>query len=153
MTKTKTNAIQSRRLAFAEHIAAGKTGVESARLAGFRGNDNGLHVTASRLLRDATVQAMVEQARKASTTERIATAAQLKEFWTRIMRGEETSTVLIQGAAIEVQPSIADRIKAAELLGKTQGLFVDRTKQEGELQITIRRGADAPAALQPSKDK
>lgn len=149
---TKTNAIQSRRLAFAEHIAAGKNQTEAARLAGYKGTQHALEVTASRLLKKAEVQAMVEQARKASTTERIATAAQLKEFWTRIMRGEETSTVLIQGAAIEVQPSIADRIKAAELLGKTQGLFVDRTKQEGELQITIRRGADAPAALQPSKD-
>lgn len=148
---SKVNAIQSRRLAFAQHIAAGKSGIEAARLAGFKGTDGGLRVTACRLLTQPNVQAMVEQARKASTTERIATAVQLKEFWTRIMRGEETSTVMVQGSPVEVQPTIADRIKAAELLGKTQGLFVDRTKQEGELQITIRRGADAPAALQPSK--
>lgn len=149
---TKTNAIQSRRLAFAEHIAAGKNQTEAARLAGYKGTQHALEVTASRLLKKAELQAMVEQARKASSSERIATAQDLKEFWTRVMRGEETSTVILRDIAVNVQPSIADRIKAAELLGKTQGLFVERTKQEGQLDITIRRGTDAPAALQP-KDK
>lgn len=46
----KLTAAQIRRRAFAEHVASGKSGVESARLAGFKGNDHVLSVTAARLL-------------------------------------------------------------------------------------------------------
>lgn len=148
----KSNAPNVRHQAFAEAIAQGKTGSDAARAAGYKGTADSLYTQASRLLKSPEVQAVIAQAREASTSSRVATAQELKEFWTSVMKGEVTTTVERNGEAVTVGPTIADRIKAAELLGKTQALFVDRSQQDGRLEITVRRGADAAAALPQNKE-
>lgn len=139
-----TTAAQARRRAFAEHVAAGKSATEAARLVGYKGTKHAVEVTGSRLLKHAEVRAVIEEARKASTSDRVATATQLKEFWTDVANGK----VLDQGGPAK----LSDRIRAAELLGKVQGLFVEVVKNDGKLEITVRRGGDAPAALPPKEN-
>lgn len=138
----KPNAPNLRHQAFAEHLAAGKSAKEAYLLAGYKVKDKTAEQEGSRLSRNPKVRAMIEAARLASTTSRVATAAEIKEFWSSVMKGEPQNNEI---------PRLADRIKAAELLAKTQALFVDRTQQEGKLEITVRRGADAAAALPPKE--
>jgi phage terminase small subunit len=140
----KTNAPNLRHQAFAEHIVAGKTGKDAYQLAGYAGRGSTAEVEASKLLRNPKVQSLIETARIASSSSRVATAEQIKSFWTEVMNG----TIKENG----LPPKLSDRIKAGELLAKTQAMFVDRTKQEGKLDITIRRGADAAASLPAGKE-
>jgi phage terminase small subunit len=53
----------------------------------------------------------------------IADAAERHEFWSKVMRGEETK---------EVQ----HRLKASELLARTQGDFVDKLELSGEVKTS-----------------
>ena len=64
------------------------------------------------------------QAEIKSTT--IADARERREFWTKVMRGDEESS------------DMKDRLKSSELLGKADGDFVERKKIEGEVNIYSR---------------
>lgn len=105
-------------------------GVEAARAAGYAGDAKTLAVTASRLLADAKVadaiarrNAVVQQVRSeaAAVAGRIATRAERQAFWTQVMCNEKHRT--------------ADRLKAAELLGKSEADFVERLQHEGKLTL------------------
>lgn len=71
------------------------------------------NVEGSRLLDNARVRAALELLRQATTSQKIATREERWEFWTAMMRGKEPG-----------EPK--DRLKASELLGKSQGDFIDR---------------------------
>ena len=58
--------------------------------------------------------------------------AELREWWTRVLRGDE-----LDG---ENAPAMKDRLKASDLLGKSQGAFLERvdlTNSDGSLAPTI----------------
>lgn len=105
-------------------------GVEAARSAGYTGDAKTLAVTASRLLADAKVadaiarrNAVVQQVRNeaAAVAGRIATRAERQAFWTAVMASDKERT--------------ADRLKAAELLGRSEADFVERLQHEGKLTL------------------
>jgi phage terminase small subunit len=144
MSKTKVKpkkitTAELRKKAFAEHIAAGKSATQAARLVGFKGTRHGVEVQGSRMLKNVEVQKYIAEIAKAATTSRVATAEQIREFWTEVLVGKAIDNGL--------PPKLSDRIKAAELLAKVQGMFVEKVENKGELTITIRRGADAAASL------
>lgn len=97
-------------------------GTEAARLAGYGGNDNVLAVTARDLLRNPKIDAAIK-ARIAKSAEgraikrRIASREERQEFWTRTMEddGEEMPV----------------RLKASELLAKSQADFVQKHEHSG----------------------
>jgi len=60
----------------------------------------------------------------------IATADEVLEYLTKVMNGEEKD-------AFGLDTSIADRTKAAELLGKRHMLFTDKVKLDAEIEIDI----------------
>lgn len=64
-----------------------------------------------------------------ASVERIATADEVLEYLTRVMRGEEKD-------AFGLDASIADRTKAAESLGKRYALFTEKK------EVTGKDGAD-----------
>jgi hypothetical protein len=55
----------------------------------------------------------LERLRESTTSQAIATREERQSFWTAMMRGEEPG-----------EPK--DRLKASELLGRSQGDFIDR---------------------------
>ena len=67
----------------------------------------------TRLLRNANVSIALERLRESTTSQAIATREERQSFWTAMMRGEEPG-----------EPK--DRLKASELLGRSQGDFIDR---------------------------
>lgn len=69
-------------------------------------------------------------------SQKIASAEEVLEYLTSVMRGQATSeevvTAYVGGSAearkIEKKPSEKDKLKAAELLGKTYGIYTDKLK-------------------------
>jgi len=126
MTKTQDlggtklrNAADARKRAFAEHVAAGKNGTEAARLAGFKGTPASLKVTASRLLTNANVQALVQEAVTKASTKRVLTAAERREL-------------LSDWATQASEPAdLRDRIAALKELNAMDGLHVKKLEHSG----------------------
>jgi len=72
-----------------------------------------------RLLRNADIQIQIDL--RTSDDGLVASREERQRWWTAIMRGQVPGT------------NIKDRLKAAELLGKTQGDFVARLRVEGRV--------------------
>ena len=89
---------------------------------------------------------MVEKAKERASSAKMATAIEMKEFWTKIMRGEVQDVVDTKDGPVIVPPKLADRIRASDCLARTLALF--REKTDGKLVVTIRRGGDSAASLQ-----
>jgi phage terminase small subunit len=72
---------------------------------------------------------------------RIAKQEEVLEFLTNVLRGEETEKIPMFAKdhfeLIDNTPSIRDRTKAAELLGKRYTLWTDKTQLEGSIGVTI----------------
>lgn len=94
-------------------------GQQSAKIAGYKGNDLVLRVAASKMLAKPHIQAELERLRATVTTKAVATREERQRFLTETMRD------------VAIEPK--DRIKACEVLGKMQGDFVERheVKHEG----------------------
>jgi len=102
--------------------AAGN-GKLAAKLAGYKGTEHSRETTASRLLRKAEVRAAIEARVKSDPA--VATREDRQRFWTEVMNGK-------QGGK---RVRMADRLKASELLGKSQADFIERHEHGGEVRI------------------
>jgi phage terminase small subunit len=98
-------------------------------------------VNASRLLTNANVKAYIDERIKQKDNQRIASQDEVLQFLTGVLRGEERETIPIFAKdhfeMVENTPSIKDRTKAAELLGKRYTLWTDKTQLEGSIGVTI----------------
>lgn len=87
-------------------------------------------------LGDAISQRMQELKEKSGAS--IMSQQELAEFFSRVTKGQETEKVVANtGKVVEVPVSMKDRIKTAELLGKSYGMFVDKKEVSGNLDIDI----------------
>lgn len=114
--------LTERQRKFCEAFAAnGGNGTDAARQAGYKSPE----VEAARMLKLAKVAAALEAMRRATTNAAIATREERQAFWSSVMRGT------LAGEDGE-PPKFSDRLKASELLGKSQADFIDRVRHEGE---------------------
>lgn len=66
---------------------------------------------------------------------------ELAKFFSNVTKGKETEKVVANtGKVVEVPVSMKDRIKTAELLGKSYGMFVDKKEINGNLEIDVGMG-------------
>jgi len=84
----------------------------------------------SQLLRKVKVRKYIDGVMEKRSKNTIATADEVLEYLTKVMNGEEKD-------AFGLDISIADRTKAAELLGKRHMLFTDKVKLDAEIEIDI----------------
>lgn len=87
-------------------------GADAARIAGYTGNVQVLSTQAARLLKKAEVQEAISKRQKPKDRAVIANREDRQKFWTRIMRSKSRE--------------IGDRLKASELLGKSEADFTDK---------------------------
>lgn len=111
--------------AFVEHYLADGNATAAARKAGYKGSAHTLEVQGSQLLRKPEVRALIEAGQQKASGERIATAVEVREYLTGTMRDYRETT--------------DNRIKAAALLAKTLGLFVEK---RASLHVHIRDPID-----------
>lgn len=101
---------------------------QSAIKAGYSKRSAG--VTGSRLLKKAKIKQYIEAVMEERSNSTIATADEVLQYLTRVMKGEEKDQ-------FGLDVSVADRTKAAELLGKRHMLFTDKVKLDAEIEIDI----------------
>ncbi len=137
MTKKRKRGQQglnARQKAFVQHYAACGNATQAARLAGYSGSDQTLGVTGHDLLKLPKVSEAIAAKTNPQESKRIATAAQIQQLWTEVLNNPKVS--------------MGDRLKASELLGKVGGMFIKKVENTGKVIVEVKRGNDAPAALQ-----
>lgn len=113
---------------FADEYVKTTNGTQSAITAGY--SEKTASVTASKMLRKPKVCQYIDAVMNERSKDTIATADEVLEYLTRVVRGEEKD-------AFGLDVSVADKTKAAELLGKRHMLFTDKVKLSAEVEIDI----------------
>lgn len=111
-TKTK---LTFKQLKFIE--AYDGNGTKAARIAGYPGSDAVLSVTASRLLRNVKIVDALKNRANKKLAPIIATREERQAFWTQSMKLKKYQ--------------LRDRLKASELLGRSEADFIDRRELSG----------------------
>lgn len=99
-------------------------GTEAARGAGYEGTDMELSRYAHRLLKKANIRKALAERDAKERDVRVASRVERQEFWSATMRDPEQD--------------MGVRLKASELLGKSQADFVDRVEQETTIVVEVR---------------
>lgn len=100
-----------------------------------------------RLLSNVDIRAYIDEQLERIHDERTADAKEVLEYLTSVMRGEHTEeTLKLVGEGVQektnIEVSEKDRLKAAELIGKTHGMFNDKLNVTGSIPVII-DGGDA----------
>ncbi len=105
--------------------------------------DNTAATNAGRLLRNADVKNYIEEKLEEMASERTATAQEVMEFLTSVMRGEITEPVtLLDGdgyqKVVDLRPNVQTRRAAAVDIGKRYALFTDKVDlNTGDIVIKV----------------
>ena len=95
---------------------------------------------ASRLLTNDKVKKAIEPILASMSSDRMATATEVMEYLTSVMRGESTAEIVVveglgdgvsEARRFKKAPDEKERLRAAELLGKRYGLFKDKVEVSG----------------------
>lgn len=113
---------------FADEYVKTTNGTQSAITAGY--SEKTARSKGSQLLTKINVRQYIDAVMNERSKDTIATADEVLEYLTRVVRGEEKD-------AFGLDVSVSDRTKAAELLGKRYMLFADKVKLDAEIEIDI----------------
>ena len=103
-------------------------GTDTARKAGYTGSDNALGKTAYDLLRLPKILKAIAKRTdnvkdRNGQAKKIATREDRQNFWTETMTGKETD--------------MKDRLKASELLGRSQADFTEKVQVSGQQDLNV----------------
>lgn len=121
-------AFTSKQQAFIDAYAG--NGTEAARKAGYAGDDNALAVMANSLLRNPKIAAAIKEREKHRSKPNILNREKRQEFWSNVMLDEDQT--------------MKNRLKASELLGKSEADFTEKIVVQGldELADRLKRSRD-----------
>lgn len=122
------NTLTEKERIFADEYIKTTNATQSAIKAGY--SEKTASSKGSQLLRKVKVRQYIDEVMDKRSKNTIATADEVLEYLTRVMCGEEKD-------AFGLDVSVADRTKAAELLGKRHMLFTDKVKLDAEIEIDI----------------
>lgn len=114
-------------------------------------NDSVARANGSRLLANANIKAYIEEKLAEISSQKTAEATEVMEYLTSVMRGESTASVVVvegygdgcsEAKIIEKPPDEKERLKAAELLGRRFGLFINNVNIGGSIPVVISGGED-----------
>lgn len=87
------------------------------------------------------IKAAIDKRNAEIASEKTADMAEVMEYLTSVMRGEQTESVATAKRIYnDVPVGAKDRIKAAELIGKRHGAWTDKKEINGNLNIEIGMG-------------
>jgi len=118
----------------------------AAREAGYKSPE----VEGFRLLRNAKIVAALEERNAGVKENRIYTRQQRQQFWTDILTGKIGEVEVDKdGKEVNTPAAIKDRLKASELLGKSQADFIERKHITGDL--TVAQAIEAESLIEEKK--
>lgn len=118
--------LTTKQKAFADYFIETGNQTEAARRAGYKQP----HVQGNQNLEKLSVKQYIDKRMKQIETKRIASGDEVLMYLTSVMRGELKDQ-------FELDASIQDRTKAAELLGKRHRLFTDKIEAEVQQQVVF----------------
>ena len=121
----KGDKFTEKQLKFIEAYEGNAT--QAARLAGYKGDDNAMGVQGNQLLRNPKIAAEIRKRQQERLKPLIATREERQRFWTEVM------TAMKNGNPTFVE--MKDRLKASELLGKSEKDFTEKIEHSGTLSI------------------
>jgi phage terminase small subunit len=96
---------------------------------------------AHKLVANVSIKKYIEEQMAKKDAERIASQDEVLSFLTQVLRGEVTEQVPITmkdyWEMADKEPSLKDRTKAAELIGKRYALFTDKQQLEANVGVTF----------------
>lgn len=122
------NTLTEKERIFADEYIKTTNATQSAIKAGY--SEKTASSKGSQLLRKVKVRQYIDNVMDKRSKNTIATADEVLQYLSRVMNGEEKD-------AFGLDVSVADRTKAAELLGKRHMLFTDKVKLDAEIEIDI----------------
>jgi hypothetical protein len=127
---------------FVEHYSRDPNQAAAARAAGYKGNAKALSEQGKRLLAREDTQRMLAEATAAATAAKpgIMTRDERQQWWSDVIRGTvKFETISMSGEVVEVAASQSMRAKCSELLGKSQGDFVERHEHRvtGQVEFVV----------------
>ena len=123
--------LSEKQLKFCEVYAAnGGNATAASRDAGYKQPN----VQGAQNLAKLGIQEYIKELTEKIKSARVATARERQEFWTEVMRGKAETFTDDDGNVI-CGTKMADRIKASELLGKSQMDFIEVVKIDGVISI------------------
>ena len=134
--------LNEKQKAFADYYIESLNATESYKKAYEVENQSTAESNGSRLLRNAKVRKYIDDTMASKDESRIASQDEVLQILTDIARGiteEEVVSFTPLGGELRTtkKPSIKDRMKASELLGKRYRLFIDKAELEITEPITI----------------
>lgn len=106
---------------FCDYYIASGNATESAIKAGY--SKSSAKQIASQNLSKVYLREYINKANSELDSDRIADMEEVKAFWTNTMREKESD--------------LKDRLKASELIAKTNGAFIDRVEQSGSINLKV----------------
>lgn len=122
------NTLTEKERIFADEYIKTTNATQSAIKAGY--SEKTASSKGSQLLRKVKVRQYIDDVMDKRSKNTIATADEVLQYLSRVMNGEEKD-------AFGLDVSVADRTKAAELLGKRHMLFTEKVKLDAEIEIDI----------------
>lgn len=120
-----------------EYIISGNA-TQSYLKAGYKVSEKVAATNASKLLRNAKVQAELDRRNAEIQSAKTMDMQEVMERLAAMGRGETTEeTVTNKGDVIETSTRNADKLKALELIGKRFGAWTDKKEVNGNLDIDI----------------
>ena len=133
--------LNEKQKAFADYYIESLNATESYKMA-YNCSYNTARTNGARLLANANIKEYIDEVMSAKNESRIASQDEILQILTDIARGvTEEEVVQFSQLGEELRttrkPTIKDRMKASELLGKRYRLFVDKAELEITEPITI----------------
>ena len=143
----KNPLLNERQLKFIDFYIQSCNATESAKLAGY--SQKNAYQVGSVLLTNPKIQNAINARLKQLESERIAEDKEILEYLTAVMRGNSEEEIVVnvgkgkgftQAEKIAAKVGAKDRLKAAELLGKIRGMFLNKQEIElsGAMPVVIR---------------
>lgn len=110
--------------------------------AGYKATSNNVaYANAKQLLEKHSVKNFLHERTKQLDEEAIASQNEILKFLTSVVRGEITEQIPVTmkdtWEMADKEPSIKDRVKAAEQIGKRYAMWTDKQQIDGTVPVTI----------------
>ena len=137
MSKTKLTVMQQK---FAHEFIKSGNATDAAIKAGY--SKNSARQMGSENLSKPYIRAYIDERLDKMDKESIADEKEVMKYLTRILRGQEVEEILKglgmgEQKLVDKKPSISDRTKAAELIGRRYAMFTDKVDLEGSVGAVI----------------
>lgn len=112
-----------------EFLANGGNATQAYKKAYGATNEGTANVNGSRLLRNASVQEYIDEHSTSleKHNSKIATAEELQEFVTSVIRGDlQEIVVSASGKKVEAPAGVKDRLKAVDMMARMKGMYRDK---------------------------